>query len=190
MTKDEMVRYYANKIVEDGIKDTLEYSNVININNYADIAKYKEEILECIYKDERVAAVYLTPEGNFDMVFYFDYCPYYYDTENIMEHRYLMDSLEEIDMLHRFARYYERTYLIYNMYIRVMELVDRFAEEQTNNLDKINLIKDIIKMKLHEKGFLEKYIDGIEVYITPKNYKELEQVIEECTQDSEQEEME
>ena len=39
MTEDEMIRFYANKIVEDGIKDSFEFSNVIDINDYGkDIA--------------------------------------------------------------------------------------------------------------------------------------------------------
>lgn len=75
MTKDEMIRYYANKIVEDGIKDCYEFSNIIDINNYSNSKRYKKEILERIYRDERVADVNLDKEGNFDMVFYTDFCP-------------------------------------------------------------------------------------------------------------------
>ena len=77
MTKDEMIKYYANKIVEDGIKDSYEFSNTIDINNYGDIGKYKDEILKRIYRDERVADVELDSDGNFDMVFYTDFCPNY-----------------------------------------------------------------------------------------------------------------
>lgn len=73
VTEDEMIRFYANKIVEDGIKDCYEFSNVIDINDYGnDIAKYKNVILERIYRDERVADVNLDEEGNLDMVFYTD----------------------------------------------------------------------------------------------------------------------
>ena len=69
MTEDEMIKYYANKIVEDGIKNSYEFSNIININDYGDIAKYKNVILEMMYKDERVADIELDSDGNFDMVF-------------------------------------------------------------------------------------------------------------------------
>ena len=55
MTEDEMIKYYANKIIEDGIKDCYEFSNTVDINNYGNIEKYKSEILEEIQKDERVA---------------------------------------------------------------------------------------------------------------------------------------
>ena len=33
MTEDEMIKYYANKIVEDGIKDSYGFSNTINIKH-------------------------------------------------------------------------------------------------------------------------------------------------------------
>lgn len=81
MTKDEMIKYYANKIVEDGIKNCYEFSNTIDINYYGNIEKYKNEILEEIQKDERVADVELDSEGNFDMVFYTDFCPNYNEEE-------------------------------------------------------------------------------------------------------------
>lgn len=44
MTEDEMIKYYANKIVEDGIKDSYEFNNTIDINNYGDIEKYRNKI--------------------------------------------------------------------------------------------------------------------------------------------------
>ena len=84
MTKDEMIRYYANKIVEDGIRDCTEFSNIINVGNYGKNAvKYKNEILEQMYMDERLADVNLDQEDNFDMVFYTDICLYYVDEEEL-----------------------------------------------------------------------------------------------------------
>lgn len=77
MTEDEMIKYYANKIVEDGIKNCYEFSNTIDISYYGNIEKYNNKILEEIKKDERVADVELDWEGNFDMVFYTDFCPNY-----------------------------------------------------------------------------------------------------------------
>lgn len=54
-----MIKYYANKIVEDGIQNCYEFRNTIDINYYGNIEKYKNEILEEIQKDERVADVEL-----------------------------------------------------------------------------------------------------------------------------------
>lgn len=191
MTEDEMIRFYANKIVEDGIKDTFEFSNVIDINDYGkDIAKYKNVILERIYRDERVADVNLDEEGNFDMVFYTDFCPYYYDMDMILENNYLIDPFAEIEMLKEFGDYYIEKCLFNNPYISIRNLINQFVEEQTDNQEKREVMANIIKMKVNESDFIRDNIDGIEVYITPHNYKELKQAIEESIQNTEEEEIE
>lgn len=190
MTKDEMIRYYANKIVEDGIKDCFEFSNIVDINNYGNIEKYKNEILERIYRDERVADVNLDNEGNFDLVFYTDFCPFYYDIDLTLDDDFYIDQSLERDLLKEFIYYYSEKCLFDNPYISIRNLINQFAEEQTENREHRTAISNMIKKNLNESDFLEKNIDGIEVYITPKNYKQLEKVIEECLQSFEQEELE
>lgn len=188
MTEDEMIRFYANKIVEDGIKDCYEFSNVININYYGnDIAKYKNVILERIYRDERVADVNLDNEGNFDMVFYTDFCPYYYDMDKILENNYLIDPFAEIEMLKEFGDYYIEKCLFNNPYISIRNLINQFVGEQTDNQEKREVMANIIKMKVNESDFIRDNIDRIEVYITPHNYKELKEAIKESIQESEEE---
>lgn len=191
VTEDEMIRFYANKIVEDGIKDSFEFSNVIDINDYGkDIAKYKNIILERIYRDERVADVNLDEDGNFDMVFYTDFCPYYYDMDKILENNYLIDPFAEIEMLKEFGDYYIEKCLFNNPYISIRNLINQFVEEQTDNQEKREVMANIIKMKVNESDFIRDNIDGIEVYITPHNYKELKNAIEESIQNTEEEELE
>lgn len=188
MTEDEMIRFYANKIVEDGIKDSFEFSNVIDINDYGEnIAKYKNVILERIYRDERVADVNLDEEGNFDMVFYTDFCPYYYDMDMILENNYLIDPFAEIEMLKEFGDYYIEKCLFNNPYISIRNLINQFVGEQTDNQEKREVMANIIKMKVNESDFIRDNIDGIEVYITPHNYKELKEAIKESIQESEEE---
>ncbi len=191
MTEDEMIRFYANKIVEDGIKNCYEFSNIIDINDYGeDIAKFNNVILERIYRDERVADVNLDKDGNFDMVFYTDFCPYYYDMDMILDNNYLIDSFSEIDMLKDFGDYYIEKCLFDNPYISIRNLINQFVEEQTDNQEKRKLMSNIIKMKVNESDFIRDNMDGIEVYITPHNYKELKQAIEETIQNTEEEELE
>lgn len=108
------------------------------------------------------------------MVFYTDFCPYYYDMDVISDNNYFIDSLSERDMLQRFRVYYVSNCLWNNPYISIRNLINQFVEERTNNKGKRNVIANIIKMKLNESDFIEKNIDGIEVYVIPKNYKELE----------------
>lgn len=190
MTEDEMIRYYANKIVEDGIKDCYEFSNTIDINDYGDIAKYKNIILERICRDERVADVELDSDGNFDIVFYTDFCPYYYDIDMILENKYFADSIKKINMLQNFGDYYIEKHLFNNSYINIRNLIKQFVEEQTYNKEKREIIENIIKMKLNEGEFLRDNMDGIDVYITPNNYKELKEAIVESIESIEQEELE
>lgn len=71
------VNYYADKIIKDGIKDTWSGNIIIDSSNYNDIEEYKEQVLKQIIKDKRVADAVLDEDGNFNIVFYTDYCPNY-----------------------------------------------------------------------------------------------------------------
>ncbi len=193
ITKDELIRFYANKVVEDGIRDCWEFSNIININDYGEnVAKFKNLILERIYRDERVADVNLDKAGNFDMIFYTEYCPYYYDIDEIKENSYYIDKFSQIDMLKEFSGYYIEKCLFNNPYISIRHLINQFVGEQTNDKEQRNLMYNIIKMKINETNFISNNIDidGVEVYITPHNYKELQQAIEESIQNIVEEELE
>lgn len=193
ITKDEFIRFYANKVVEDGIRDCWEFSNIININDYGEnVAKFKNLILERIYRDERVADVNLDKAGNFDMIFYTEYCPYYYDIDEIKENSYYIDKSSQIDMLKEFSGYYIEKCLFNNPYISIRHLINQFVGEQTNDKEQRKLMYNIIKMKINETNFISNNIDidGVEVYITPHNYKELQQAIEESIQNIVEEELE
>ena len=113
-----------------------------------------------------------------------------FDLDNIIDNNYIIDPFSEIDMLQEFGSYYAEKCLFDNPYISIRNLINQFVETQTDNKQKREVMSNIIKMKINESDFLEKNIDGIEVYITPKNYKELEKVIKECIQGLEQEELE
>lgn len=73
MTKDEMIRYYAKKIVEKGLKDCWGYNIIVSSNDFGQCLKYKNEILEYIAKDERIADIEIDSKGDFDIVFYSEY---------------------------------------------------------------------------------------------------------------------
>lgn len=77
MTKDEMIKFYANKIIEDAINDVWGFSITVESNNYKDINNFKQEIVEKISEDERIADIELDEDNNFDIVFYTDFCPNY-----------------------------------------------------------------------------------------------------------------
>ena len=48
MNKDEILRYYENKIVEDGIKSCTEFNTIVNLRDYntneIKLEKYKNQI--------------------------------------------------------------------------------------------------------------------------------------------------
>ena len=54
-------------------------------------------------------------------------------------------------------------------------LIDNFVQEkQMNNRNK-EILNNFLKKSIIQTGFVDKYIDNISVYITYKNYKELEE---------------
>lgn len=180
MTKDEMIRYYANKIVEDGIRDCTEFSNLINISNYGDNAmKYKDEILEQMYMDERLADVNLDQECNFDMVFYTDYCPYYVDEEGLE----VFDSKIIEDFI-----YYSLNHLFEESYISTRKLINNFvADRNISDKDYRDSISNMLKKCIIDSGFTEKNIKNIEAFVTTKNYKEFENSLMSLIQDRQEE---
>ena len=124
------------------------------------------------------------------MVFYTDFCPYYFDLDKIIESNYIIDPFETIAILKEFSGYYIEKCLFDNPYISIRNLINQYVEEQTDNLEKREVMSSIIKMKINESDFIRENIDGIEVYITPHNYKELKQAIEDNIQDIEEDEFE
>lgn len=179
MTKDEMIRYYANKIVEDGIKEATEFNTTVDSSNYKEINKYKNEILKQIYRDERVADVNLDDDGNFDMVFYTDFCPYYYDSEKVINNNYFLELTDLGNLFNEFSYYYSEHCLFDNPYISMRNLLNQFANKQTDIEEKREEIVNIIKSEIIDSGFVDKHIEGVDVYITLDNYKELENIFEE-----------
>lgn len=179
MTKDEACKYYANKIVEDGIRTSSGLNNIIDLGNYGNMIKYKEEILERIYKDERVADVNIDTEGNVDMIFYTDFCPYYYEEEESNIYNNIIDTNhQKARVLEEFAYYYTCNYLLEdNSYISVRNLINRFINRKESFKRYEDEISNFLKKSVIESGFVDRHLDNIDVYVTPKNYKEFEKSI-------------
>lgn len=67
-----------------GIRECTEFNTTVDLMDYGDgidLSKYKNEILQLLNKDERVADVEINEELVVDMVFYTDYCPNYCEEE-------------------------------------------------------------------------------------------------------------
>ena len=189
MNKDEMLRYYENKIVEDGIKSCSEFNTIVNLTDYntkeIKLEKYKNEILQLLYRDERVADVVIDDEFNVDMVFYTDYCPFYYDDEKNIIYNQIMDSptYQGIELA-EFVGYMGKR-VIEDSYISTRNLINNYGPpkskgekvghvEATDSERGKEILANFLKKSIIETGFSEKYIDNINVFVTYKNFQELE----------------
>lgn len=81
MTKDEMIKYYANKIIEKGLDESWEGNISIDPNDFGELSKYRDEIFDCISNDKRVADIEYDIDGEFDIIFYTDYLKNEYEEE-------------------------------------------------------------------------------------------------------------
>lgn len=175
LTEDEMIRYYANKIVEDGLDYCSEFHYDMDLNEYEDngfVEEHKEQIIDRINRDERVLEVYLDEKySTINMCFGLDYCPYYY---------------EEYDLSPDMERTYLKAFIIKELkpietYIDIRttrDIVRHFMDSYIENATRLDDdMKDAIYYSIKEHicntGFNEKYIDKYEVYVNKNNIKEL-----------------
>lgn len=175
MTKDEMLKFYTNMMIEDSIRECSDFSTWTYLTDYGDgidLSKYKDEILELLYRDERIADVTINDELCVDMVFYTSYCPYFYDEVDI-------DLKEEIKILADFY-YYSSQRVYQDGYISVRTLIDDFTERINHNeREKIENTYNVLKKNIINTGFIDKYIQSDnETFVTIKNNKEFDTLIE------------
>lgn len=181
LTEDEMIRYYANKIVEDALSDCSEYNYCLDVDSYNDngfVEFHQDEILDRISKDERVAEVYIDKSSqphSFDMIFLMDYCPYYYEENELHPQtertclKLFLDKIKELkEYIHiRTTRDIIRSFM--NSYIESDDRID---------FDDKDEVYYSLKEHLCNTGFIDKYIDKYEVYVTKDNINELINLLE------------
>ena len=178
LTEKELIRYYANKIVEDGLDDTQQFSRCVYFFEYKQkdfIEKHKKEILHFINLDERVADVHIDDDC-FDMVFYLDYCPYYYEDDIANS----LNRKEEIKIFRNFIKYIQRQEKIKgkdNFYTSTRVLTDEFLN--TLKKDDHDAFLNRVKQIVWESGFINHNTYKYEVMINYKNVRELKFLINE-----------
>lgn len=181
LSEDEMIRYYANKIVEDALSDCSEYNYCVDVDCYNDngfVEQHQKEILDRINKDERIAEVHISTNvqpHSFDMIFIMDYCPYYYEENELhpqVERTCFQMFIEKLKELE------------YYIHIRTTrDIIRGFMDSYIENDDRIDFDdKDEVYYSLKEHicntGFIDKYIDRYEVYVTKDNLGELIDLLE------------
>ena len=185
MSKEEMIHYYAEKIVNDGIRECTEFNTTIDLANYCNtinLKNYKNELLKELYKSEKLADVTIDDDYTIDMFFYTDYCPFYYDEVQIF------NKTEERTLLNGFADYcydcvqQDGCLILRNLindYKKSLLYMDTEKQEDITNVIKKNLIIS---------GFVEKNIHlNNEVYIDLDNIKSFERLVEKRTKELTQE---
>lgn len=178
MTKDEMLKFYANKIVEDGIRNSQSFHNIVSLTDYNNdnlkLEDYRYEILQLLYRDERIADVEINKELDVDMIFYTDFCPFYYDDQESITYNDITDSptyqaiilTEFIDHMKNFT--FEEGYASTRI------LINNFTDKRQIDEETKDKMANFLKKSIIQTGFVEKYIENITVYVTHKNNKELE----------------
>ena len=181
-----MIRYYANKIVEDGLYDTETFSICVYFDEYKDeefIKEHKEEISNLINLDEKVADIEID-ENCFDMIFYLDYCPYYYEDE--IEDK--LNEQKEIDILNDFIKYIGEKEK-YTFYTTVRAIVNEYIEDKNNfNEDEIEFLINKIKQISCESGFTDNNFSKYEVILDHKTVREFKFIINKHIEDLKEQE--
>lgn len=175
MTKQEAIEYYSNKIIEDSLVDCSEFNYCMSNEKYNDKGFVKEnqnEILEIIKQDERVADVYLDKSSEpftFDMVFWTDYCPHYweeYDLSKEIQSKVLRKFVDQT------IRIKNNIMFLYNT--TTQNLINDFID--TNKFiaeDNKNDINNMLKEYVFKTEFASKYIDKYKIIINKENINEL-----------------
>lgn len=176
MTKNEMLSFFVNKIIEDGIKKCQEFKTSIDLKLYdgaIDFSQYKKDILEMLYKDERIADVMIDNELQIDMTFYTNYCPYFYDKVKKIQPK------EESRILSDFY-YYSNSRIYEEGCIAIRILIDDFTEKISHKKqEKIYNTYNILKKNMVEIGFIDKYIENNnETFLTLENNKEFKELLQ------------
>ncbi len=176
MTKQEAIKYYANKIVENSIEDCSEFNYCMSMAGWQDngfIKENQEKILEAIQNDERVADCYIDKDDNtFDMVFWTDYCPGYYDEYELShatESKVLRKFIDQLIYIkeNSIFKYSISTREVINNLLTKNNFVVQLSEEEKEAAN--NMLKKFIS----ETEFFNKYLDKDKVVVNKNNVKEL-----------------
>ena len=185
MTKQEAIKYYANKIIEDSLAECSEFNYCMTIEHYEDngfIKQNQDLILEELKKDERIADVYIDVKTKtFDMVFWTTYCPWYYE-------EYDLKLEEQISILEKFIHQLDNIKgYCFILNIPIQKLVTDVllnVESITKNEEDqaINMLKEFIC----NTDFFNKYLDKYKLLINKDNAMELQQELQEKLQQLQQ----
>ena len=185
MTKQEAIRYYANKIIEDSLSDCSEFNYCMDIEYYKDngfVKQNKNLILEELKKDERIADVCIdVSTETFDMVFWTTYCPWYYE-------EYDLSLEEQISILEEFIQQLDNIKgycFILNVSIQQL-ITDVLLNVKNISKNEEDHAINMLKRFIAETNFYNKYLDKYRLVINKDNVLELQQELQERLQQLQQ----
>ena len=174
MNKDEMIRFYADKIIYDCITDCSENNRIFYVDEYKDndfIIKNFAEIVNRINLDERVSDLEVdSDKKEIDMIFYLEYCPHYY--------------IEDLDISNESRITYLKKFKNYicdcKMYTperwlrtNTRELINDFYTSECYYEEDKDLVYNVLSEELNRCGFIDKYLDGYTVNVNIDNIEDL-----------------
>ena len=174
MNKDEMIRFYADKIIYDCITDCSENNRIFYVDEYKDndfIIKNFAEIVNRINLDERVSDLEVdSDKKEIDMIFYLEYCPHYYIEDLDISDETRARHLNEFkDYICEYKKYTPERYLRTNTRV----LINSFYESAYNSSEEKDLVYNLLSEELNRCGFIDKYIDGYTVNVNIDNVEDL-----------------
>ena len=174
MDKEEVIRFYADKIVYDCITDCSENNRIFYVDEYKDndfIIKNFAEIVKRINLDERVNDLEVdSDKKEIDMIFYLEYCPHYYIEDLDISDETRARHLNEFkDYICEYKKYTPERYLRTNTRV----LINSFYESAYNSSEEKDLVYNLLSEELNRCGFIDKYIDGYTVNVNIDNVEDL-----------------
>ena len=174
MNKDEMIRFYADKIIYDCITDCSENNRIFYVDEYKDndfIIKNFAEIVNRINLDERVSDLEVdSDKKEIDMIFYLEYCPHYY--------------IEDLDISNESRITYLKNFKNYICDCKICtperwlrtntrELINNFYTSECYYEEDKDLVYNVLSEELNRCGFIDKYLDGYTVNVNIDNIEDL-----------------
>ena len=176
MTKDEMLKFYANKIINESIvkcsKDNGCFVPTIFLKDKL-IIENLEEIAREIQKDKKVVKVSIDKNFNeIDISFYAKYCPRYYREDKSIQNQ---DGYDFIKKFVEILKQIDYPGTATNTRDVIMKCIEYKCPKDKD----MGAMYDVLSIALNKSGFIDKYIDGYTVPINEKNLQELIENMEE-----------
>lgn len=195
MDKEEAIRYYADKIVYDCITDCSENNRCFSVYEYENndfIIENFDKIVERINRDVKVNDLEVDSEKKeLDFVFYLEYCPHCYQEDLDISNEERLNHLKNFES---FMSDWKSIVSPRWFRTNTREVINEYYTNRCVTDEEKDLVYNVINEELNKSGFIDKYLEGYNVYINYDNIDDLlgklSERIEELRKNLENEEIE